>query len=273
MWEIIEIIVKQIEVHHGLILSVLIAISSLLLIWQKSRNAGFVISIMLVCLLANHWSCYLLVIAILFLVAIDKKDSNVLVNLQKLLHAYSGSPMVNPATQTEKDAETMSNAISGECQSEEDPTKHAYCFTAFATSQDRDERFKHVQTMEHLALQQVATQYPELQSHVAIQLPNGKRYVLDGLIQLPERDILVEINCFSAKGCPNHSMITSKYQQALEYSKFVKNETKLLWLWVTTKDNVESLEKRREYVMKVFKSLKLDLQIIDESELLEIKED
>lgn len=271
MWDCIEIVVKQIEVHHELILAILLVLSSLLLIGKKSRCIGFVIAILLLCLLANHWSCYLLVIAILLLLILAEVYPYALKIIKSLLGAYSGSPVASPATQNEQDIATMSDVSKSEYQGEDDQSKQSFCFTPVSFSQ-KAERFKHARDIEGLALQYLAARYPELQSHVAIQLPNGSRYVLDGLIKQDKVDILVEINIFFAGG-PNQAMLTSKYQQLTEYAKYVKHDTRLLWLWVTSKENVKSIASRRASAVKVFESANLDLQIIDESDLMKINED
>lgn len=260
MWDCIKILIGQLESHRELVLLMLLAVSSILLIFKSSRLLGLVIITLLVCLLANHWSCYLLVIAILLLLTIEKCDSKTMDDLLKLLHAYSGGTKIEPSTQSERAVETMTNLLSEEDNNSHKPVEQQVS----NQNQDTLDRFKRAQTLEQLAIQYLARIYPLMQSSVKVTSRQGKVFVLDGVVQNRDKDIIIEISCYLSGFGPNHAMIIGMYEKAEAYSEALNKQTKFIWMWVTSsKENCKSLEKQRTRVEKIFEDIDFELQIVN----------
>lgn len=263
MWDSVKILINQFESHRELVLLMLLVASSFLLIFKRSRLLGLGITTFLVCLLANHWSGYLLVIAILLLFTIEKCDSKTMDDLLKLLHAYSGGAKYEPTTQSEKAVETMTNLLAVE-----ESNSRSAAQQDSSHYKDTLDRFKRAQILEQQAIQYLARIYPKLQSSVKVTSQSGKIFVLDGVVQSLDKDIIIEINCYLSGYGPNHAMITGMYEKVKAYSEALNKQTKFIWMWVTTsKENCQSLEKQRARVKNIFEDIDFELQIVDEENL------
>ena len=260
MWDNVKILIDQIECHRELVLLILLSLSSLLLISNKSRLIGLIVVTFFMCLLADHWSCYLLVVAIMLLLTIEKCDSKTMDDLLRLLHAYSGGTKIEPSTQSERAVETMTSLLSEEGINSQKPVEQQVS----NQYQDTLDRFKRAQTLEQLAIQYLARIYPLMQSSVRVTSRHGKVFVLDGVVQSQDRDIIIEISCYLSGFGPNHAMITGMYEKAKAYSEALNKQTKFIWMWVTSsKENCKSLEKQRTRVEKIFEDVDFELQIIE----------
>lgn len=192
MWDNVKILIDQIECHRERVLLILLSLSSLLLISNKSRLIGLIVVTFFMCLLADHWSCYLLVVAIMLLLTIEKCDSKTMDDLLRLLHAYSGGTKIEPSTQSERAVETMTSLLSEEGINLQKPVEQQVS----NQYQDTLDRFKRAQTLEQLAIQYLARIYPLMQSSVRVTSRHGKVFVLDGVVQSQDRDIIIEISCY-----------------------------------------------------------------------------